>query len=91
MRVGHFLKINIVGVCTDLSGNNKNYQKKPHRQAGVNRVMASGSLGGFMVSTLAWHAGGVGFNPPLGPVFPFFITTMTLVSVTRILYNVCAV
>ena len=39
-----------VVVCTDLSG------KEPHRQVGVGMVGISGSLGGVMISTLAWNA-----------------------------------
>ena len=38
--------VNVV-VCTNLSG------KELHRQVGVGRVLASGCLGGVMVSTLA--------------------------------------
>ena len=34
-------------VCTNLSG------KEPYRQAGVDRIVTSGNLGGVMISTLA--------------------------------------
>ena len=39
-------------VCTDLSGNQSIWGKELHRQGGVGKVMASGKLGGLMVSTL---------------------------------------
>ena len=62
----------IVVVCTNLSG------KEPHRQAGIGKVVTSGSLGDVMVSTLAQNARGVGSIPALGTIFPIFITSTTL-------------
>ena len=59
-------------VCSDLSG------KGPHRQVVVGRVV-SGSLVRVMVSTLVWNARVMGSIPPLGAIFPIFITPMTLV------------
>ena len=55
-----------VVVCTDRSG------KDPHRQAGVDRVVISGSLGVVMVSALTWNARNMGSSPPLGTIFPIF-------------------
>ena len=52
---------------TDLSG------KELHTQAGMDRVMTSGSLEGVMVSTLNWNARDLGLNPILG-IFPSPIT-----------------
>ena len=40
-------------------------------------MVISGSLGGVMVSTLAWNAIPVGSILALGAVFPIFITPMT--------------
>ena len=53
--------VGIVVVLTDLWG------KEPHKQVGVGRVMASGSLGGVMVSTLTWNARDVRFDSPFIP------------------------
>ena len=46
-----------VVVCADLSS------KDPHRQVGVDRMVAGGSQGGVMVSTLVWNARDVGSFP----------------------------
>ena len=54
--------------CTDFSS------KKPHRQAGFGRVVAAGSIGGEMVSTLVQNARVVGSIPSLGTIIPIFIT-----------------
>ena len=57
---------------TDLSG------KDPHRQVGVDKVIASWSLGGVMVnSEMARSAGS---KSALGTIFPIFITAMTLIA-----------
>ena len=63
--------MSVVG-CTDLSG------KELHRQVGMGKMVTSVSLGGIMVSTLAWNARDVGSI--LGTVFPIFITPMIFVS-----------
>ena len=44
-----------------------------------------------MVSTLAWNDRGVRSIPALGTIFPIFITPMTLVAVTMILYKLYTV
>ena len=54
-------------------------------------VVASGSLGVVMVRTLALNAKDVGPIPALDAIFSILITPMTLLTVTRILYKVCAV
>ena len=56
-----------VVVCTHLSG------KDPHRQVAVGKVVRSGSLGGVMISALAWNAREVGSIPALSTIFPIFI------------------
>ena len=61
-------KVMSVVVCTNLSG------KKPHRQVDMDKVVASRSLGGVMVSTLAWDARDLGSIPALGAMLPIFIT-----------------
>ena len=67
------MTINTVIVCTDLSG------KESRRQVGVDRVIVSGSLGIVMASMIVSEiAGSVGWNPALGPIFPIFITRLTL-------------
>ena len=66
-----------VVVCTDFSG------KELHRQVGVDRVSTSGSLGGVMVSTLAWNARNVGLIPTLD-MFPIFIAPMSLTWISTI-------
>ena len=63
-------------VCTDLSC------KEQHRQVGIGSVITSDSLGGEMVSTLAWNARDVGLIPILGSIFPIFIIPTTLVAIT---------
>ena len=45
-------------------------------------MVISGSLGGVLLSTLAWNARDVGSIPGLGTVFPIFITPTTLVAMT---------
>ena len=60
-----------VVVCTDVSGN------EPVRQVSVVRVIALGSLGGIMVSTLLRNAKGVGSNPSLETLFPTCINPTT--------------
>ena len=42
------------------------------------RVVTLGSLGGVMVSTLAWNARGMGLIPTLGAIFPLFIKPTTV-------------
>ena len=42
-----------------------------------------------MVSTLAWNAN-TNPIPALGTIFPIFITPMTLVVVTKIMYKLCS-
>ena len=44
-----------------------------------------------MVSTLERIARGVGLNPALVVIFPICITPKALVTMTRILYKLCAV
>ena len=70
----------IVIVCTDLS------IKEPHRQVSMGWVVTSGSLSGVM-STLARNAIDVGSIPTLGAIFTIFITPMTLIAVTVILFQ----
>ena len=60
-------RVTSVVVCTDLSG------KELHRQVGVARVVTSRSLGGVIVSTLAWNARGVHSIPALGAILSTFI------------------
>ena len=43
-------------------------------------IVTSGTLGGVLVSTLAWSAIYVGSIPALGAMFPIFITPTTIVS-----------
>ena len=74
-----------VVVCTDLSG------KEPHRQVGMDSMVTWEGLGGEIISTLAQNARDVGSIPTLGIIFPIFITPMTLVAVTMILYKVSVV
>ena len=66
--------IYIIGlvVCTDLSG------EELLRQGCVGRVVASGSLPGVMLSTLARNARDVGSIPTLSTIFPMSIKPMTL-------------
>ena len=59
--------INTVVVCTDLSG------KEPHTQVNVDKVVPWESLGGVMVSTLAWNAIRVDLILALGAVNPNLI------------------
>ena len=54
-------------------------------------MVISGSLGGEMVSTLAWNARDVCSIPTVGTIFPMFITSMTLVAMIMILYKLCTV
>ena len=58
---------------------------------GVDRVIASGSLGGKMVSKMAWNARDMDLIPALGVILPIFITLYDTSSMTRILHRVCAV
>ena len=51
-------------------------------------MMTSGSLGSVIVSTLAWDARNVGSILTPGTIFHIFITPMTLVVMTMILYRV---
>ena len=51
------------------------------------RVVASGSLGGVMVSKLAQNTDRCEV-PALSAIFPILIIPMTLVSMTRILYKI---
>ena len=60
-----FQGTSVVG-CINLSG------KKLHREVGVGAVVASGSLGGVMVSTLAWNARDVGSIRPLGTILHYY-------------------
>ena len=53
-------------VCTDLSG------KEPHKEVDIDRVIASGSLGGVIVSSVARTAKELGSIPTLGAIFPTF-------------------
>ena len=55
-------------VCTDVSG------KEPHRQVGIATMVISGSLGGGMVSGLAWNSRDVGSITDLRAIFPIFVT-----------------
>ena len=64
-----------IAVGIDLSG------KEPHRQVGVGRLVASGSLGGVMVSPLSRNARDVGLISAIGTIFFIFITPMTLLLV----------
>ena len=66
-------------LCIDLSG------KEPNRQVGVDRVVASGSLGDVMVSALPRNANNVGSIPVLGAIFPIFTHTHTHTDHTTIL------
>ena len=54
-------------------------------------MLASGSLGGVMVNTLAWNTRVVGSISALGTIFPIFITPTILIAVTMILYKLLAV
>ena len=58
-------------VCTDLSG------EELYRQVGVSRLVASKSLRGVIVSTLAQNADVS--VPTHGAIFPIFITPTTIV------------
>ena len=73
------LGLEIVVICTDLSG------KELHRQLGVGIVVTSESICGVVISTLAWNVRDVGSIPTLSMIFPIFITPTTVVAVTRIL------
>ena len=42
-------------------------------------------------STMARNTRDVGLSPALGTIFPIFITPMTLVAVTMMLYNLLSV
>ena len=44
-----------------------------------------------MVNTFAWNARDMGLPPTLGTIFPIFITPMTLLAVSRIVYELCTV
>ena len=68
-------------VCTDLSG------KDQHRQVGVDIVVISGNLDCLMVNTVTMHAINVGSIPTLGAIFLIFITSIILVAMMRIMYN----
>ena len=65
-----------VVVCTDLSS------KEPHRQVGVGTVVSDirepTRCNGC---TLTWNCTGVGSIPPLGKIFPIFITPMTYIYI----------
>ena len=61
-----------VVICTDLSG------REPHRQVGVVRVIATGSLSSVMVSMPAQYVKGVGSIPALGAIFSSPATTYIL-------------
>ena len=74
-----------VAVCTDLS------DKEAHIQVGMGRIVTSGNLGGQIDSTLVWNARDVGPIHALGAIFPIFITPVTLVDMTKILYKLCDV
>ena len=50
-------------------------------------VVTSDSLMWCNGGTLAWNARDVALSPALGIVFPIFVTAMTLVTVTMILYK----
>ena len=63
-----------VVVGTNLSG------KEPHRHVALGRMVTSGSVGGVMVSTLAW-ARNVCSIHTLGTIFPIFITPTTMISI----------
>ena len=63
----HIGDLEDVVVCTDLLGN------EPHRKIDEGSMVTSGSLGGVIVSTLAWNATGMCLIPPLGTIFPIFI------------------
>ena len=60
---------NIVVVCVDLSG------KEPHKQVGVDNVIASGRLARVMVGTLVLEWQSISMNSALGPILPIFITS----------------
>ena len=77
----YFLATSTVVVSTDLS------RKEPKRRAGVCRVVTSEIIDDVMVSTLTLNTRDVGSIPALDVIFPIFITPMTLVSVTMILYK----
>ena len=53
--------------------------------------MIAGNLCDVILSTLAQPARDVGSILTLGTIFPIFITHMTLVAVTMILYKLCTV
>ena len=53
---------------------------------GVDKMMATGSLGGVMAINLAHSARAVGLNPVLGAIFSIFISAMTVVTVTWIIF-----
>ena len=63
--------VNVI-VCSELSG------KELHRQVGVDKGDATGSLGGVMASTLTLKARDVGSIQTLSSIFPIVITPMTL-------------
>ena len=53
----------------------------------MGRVVTAGSIGGVVVSTLAWNARDVDYIPALRAILPIFITPMPSVAVTMILYK----
>ena len=54
-------------------------------------VVTSGSLGGVIISTLVQNVRDTGLILVLGTIFPIFITPITLVAMTMMLYKLCAV
>ena len=76
----HMVSYGSVVLCTDL------WDKEPYRQVCVGIVVTSGSLPG---STLARNARCVGSIRALGTIIPIFISPMTLVAMSMILYKLC--
>ena len=65
------MKLNSIVVYRDL------LDKEPHKQVGVDKVMASGSRGSVMVNTLPTRlTRGGGSIPTLGAIVPIFITPL---------------
>ena len=59
----------------------------PHTQVDVDRVVTLWSLGGILVSILAHNARDMGSIPVLDTIFYIFITSITLVAETMIMFK----
>ena len=54
-------------------------------------LVIAGSLGGVIFNRQARNARNMVLIAALGTIFPIFITRMTFVTMTRILYKLCIV